>query len=380
MANDSFPILNIWWSIIGLIIALFIFIYHSYKLYQHNGFKKKMKLFSILSLLLINQTVIGLIVFIITEMIHENDNNRWCCEFAAHWGPTGYSIFKFILYYILILRFKVTFRDSSVKYNINKLRIWVLILFTWTTSNIIAINITAQNIPGKCEVATPPIPIMASIASIDFVACIVNTILFSRPLFQLHKKRQSTNQKRTNTVNFKYVAIKQCILSLIAVLSTIFALLVVSMLNLYVICISFDYVISTSCIILMYSWNSSIIDKICCCKINSNKTQKINVDLEDVTTVETVQTDADTKLSSTLNQLSKSQNNDGNNNEIIVTLIGDNENDMNFVQTNFEIIDLQKQGLQNYNSNPIPNGNKNDSLVLRTVNSEPLPTINNFTI
>ncbi len=96
MANDSFPMLNIWWSILCLIVTLIVLIQHSFKLYQHKGFKKKMKLFSILSLLLINQSVIGVTVFIISEMIDEIVNKRWICDVASHFGPTAYSIFKFI--------------------------------------------------------------------------------------------------------------------------------------------------------------------------------------------------------------------------------------------------------------------------------------------
>jgi len=332
-------------------------------------------------------------------VIDEDDSNRWFCEFAAHFGPTAYSAFKFILYYILILRFKRTFKHSADLFDENKLRIWISILFTWTASNIIAINITAQNISGKCEVATPPIPIMASIASIDFVACIVNTIIFSRPLFRLHRKRKSSNQKKTKQVNFKYVAIKQCILSIISVSSTIFSLLVVAMFNLYVICITFDYVVSVLCIILMYSWNSHIIDKICCCckcckmqiqmlkskqlstVINLNRlksqSQRSVGDLK-LETLQCEVTDAGTKVSSTMDDLNKSQNDEGNKNEIAVTLIECDQKSMNFGKANFEVINLAKQILSP-KSVPTANENSHYSLMLRAVNSEPMLITNNST-
>ena len=151
----------LWWMILCASFGLLMFIFHAIKLLQYDGFTKSMRLSSILSLSLIIFGIIGVTVFITT--IHAIPDHIFCI-FAAHWGPTGYSIFKFILYSILILRFMKTFKNSLVVYNKKKLYIWVVILLIWTSANLVAINLIAKNIPGTCQVAKPPLPMIASIA------------------------------------------------------------------------------------------------------------------------------------------------------------------------------------------------------------------------
>ncbi len=98
------------------------------------GFKKNEIVFY--SIITVNyQSVIGVTVFIITEMIDETDNNRCICDVAAHFAPTAYSDLK-------------TPSEIPLLDNVNGLRLWILMLFTWTTGNII----TAQNKSGECEI------------------------------------------------------------------------------------------------------------------------------------------------------------------------------------------------------------------------------------
>lgn len=137
--------------------------HHLFKLIQHNESVKSTPLNSVLSLLLIFFGIIGVVVFITS--IHAPPDHIFCV-FAAHWGPSGYSIFKFILYCILVLRFIATFKNSVVAYSQKKLNVWVLILFIWTCSDLVAFNMTAKNIPGTCEVEKPPLPILASVVLI----------------------------------------------------------------------------------------------------------------------------------------------------------------------------------------------------------------------
>ena len=92
----------------------------------------------------------------------------------------------------------------------------------------------------------------------DIAACVTNTILFVRPLFALNKITGKDD-------DLKYLAIKQCVLSMIAIVSTIIALLIVAMFNLYVFSICMDFVVSSLCIILMYKWNGKCIEYLCLC-------------------------------------------------------------------------------------------------------------------
>ena len=153
----------LWWMITCVTIGVTLFIFHSFKLIQHSEYLKSTPLLSVLSLLLILFGIIGIVVFIAS--IHTTSDHIFCV-FAAHWGPSGYSIFKFILYCILVLRFIATFRNSVVAYSQKKLNIWLVILFLWTSGNLVGINMTAKNIPGTCEVEKPPLPMIASIALI----------------------------------------------------------------------------------------------------------------------------------------------------------------------------------------------------------------------
>ena len=164
----------LWWMITCAVIGVLMFIHHSFKLVQHGAFSKSTPLLSILSLLLIIFGVIGIAVFIIT--VHMPPDHIFCI-FAAHWGPSGYSIFKFILYSILVFRFIATFKNSEVEYNQKKLYAWISILCIWTTANLVGINITAENIPGTCETAKPPLPMIASIALIGMQSCSNQSVL-----------------------------------------------------------------------------------------------------------------------------------------------------------------------------------------------------------
>eukprot|EP01084_Bolivina_argentea_P113653 202538_1 len=266
------------WMILCLSCTCIMFIFHLFKICEAKGFSKNKSAFSsVLSLLLIVFGIIGIAVFIISI---NNVPDHEFCIFAAHWGPSGYSIFKLILYSILILRFYRTFQGSCIEYNEKKLQIWITFLTIWTLGNLVGINLTTKNIEGTCDVAKPPLPVIASIALIDIVSYVTNTILFTKPLFKLNKDiktmSDANNEKPDNKL--KHLAVKQCILSMIAITSTMCSLLIVAMLNLYVVSISLDYVVSSACIILMYEWNATLIEKVCgCCYGKSNIDTKTTI-------------------------------------------------------------------------------------------------------
>ena len=152
----------LWWMILCISMMVIMFIHHLFKIYQNRErFKKGKRSLYILPLLLIIFGMLGILFAIIPIYVQPDS---LFCIFAAHWGPSGYSLFKVILYYILVLRFIRTYKNSVIEYDHKKLNIWIFIIFIWTTANLIGQNIFAQNVKGKCEVAKPPIFIIGSMA------------------------------------------------------------------------------------------------------------------------------------------------------------------------------------------------------------------------
>merc|ERR1719491_2077093 len=74
----------------------------------------------------------------------------------------------------------------------------------------------------------------------------------------------------TDDLSLKQLALKQCVLSMVAILCTLLTLvsLIVFGDGVYYMVISTDYMVSSLCIILMYSWNSKVLRSVCCCLCN----------------------------------------------------------------------------------------------------------------
>ena len=207
MTYTTFVIVKFSWGATCWILSLLLFVYHGLKVYEHQRGDSGNVLSQTLSVLLAILAMIGITVIAIAELIEESaEEDHWFCVLAAKWGPTSYSIFKFVLYSVLVLRVKVAFADSSFKYDARWLVLWITILFLWTLVNCVAILLMIENTTGECEVPTAPFQFMASLAALgtyfaricssrhlcfldecaDLVACVVNTVLFVRPLLKVH--------------------------------------------------------------------------------------------------------------------------------------------------------------------------------------------------
>ena len=105
---------------------------------------------------------------------------------------------------------------------------------------------------------------------------LVNTYLFTKPVYILLKKNQSL-RNNDDFVKMKRVAIKQWILSTVAVGTTIMAMILIILLGLQELFGTFDVFISTLAIIGMYDWNSWMTDYCfdCCfvCKKGTAKSK-----------------------------------------------------------------------------------------------------------
>jgi len=273
MAAETLYGFRLYWLLLALFAATCLLLHHSAKVYLHHGLNKATLPTDLLSLFLITLAIVGLSVFIATIFIPPD--NAFCI-FAAHYKASGYSAFKTTLFCILIIRCGTAFKASSVEYARWKLELWAFVLLVWSMANMVGINVTASNVDGssKCGQWRPPLPILASLGLLDIVSCVVNTALFTRPLFKLHRNMMS-NQcapsirgSNLEERSLKKLAVKQCVLSLIAVLSTMTSLVTLAVFRAYYISIGFDYLMSSLCVLLMYSWNAPLVETMCCCLPN----------------------------------------------------------------------------------------------------------------
>eukprot|EP01084_Bolivina_argentea_P059022 107733_1 len=175
-----------------------------------------------------------------------------------------YILFKMCLYYILVSRLWIMFsadKCSYMCYNRRKLQIWLTFIIFWEIVNLIWSNSTVSFIMAKNSVPECQIMVslycVGSVILLDNIAGMVNIILFARPLVKLYKL--------TYDYDLKVIIIKQCIFSIIAIVSTLIALVIVGVFNLYIFAISADIIISILSIMCMFQWNAWFTNKILCC-------------------------------------------------------------------------------------------------------------------
>lgn len=142
------------------------------------------------------------------------------CKWSAQYlGGPIYFLFKLMLYLILTSRVHEAFNGTMLGYSPNKLKIWAGFLILCNLFIIIAFELLTatyldSNTFPKCAMIVNNMVIIAVVA-LDFIACTVNLYLFIRPLCQLHKLSDSKDD------TFKSMAKKQCILSIIAILTSV---------------------------------------------------------------------------------------------------------------------------------------------------------------
>ena len=202
------------------------------------------------------------------------ETGLWFCTIMQHVNPSIYILFKLLLNMILILRLTESYGDSALAYNTKKLNIWAGIIITWSAGNLIYVNLTVtsaidNHMFPRCHTMIT-YPALISMASLDVIAGIINLILFITPLIMLSSLIKDDS---VSTHSLKNLTKKQCILSIIAVLSTIFALVGMLLIDSQQIFIPFDMVVSLIAIILLYQWNSTITNGLFCCCLQSDSSK-----------------------------------------------------------------------------------------------------------
>lgn len=196
------------------------------------------------------------------------------CPYAQFYGPTLYSLFKTVVYLILGVRIWRSFKHSIYEYDSRKLIIWGVILSCWTLFNVVAGNLTVTHKvehdhgATKC-VVNPSILYIASQAMLDLIAGTVSCVLFVSPICKLYKASADMEHAdaRKEALKIKGIAHRQCILSMIAIISSIVAMAGLGAMPSSVpVFVSMDMFLSTACVILMYKWNTAITTKLfwCC--------------------------------------------------------------------------------------------------------------------
>merc|ERR1719203_1770164 len=195
------------------------------------------------------------------------------CPAAKFYGPTLYSLFKTIVYLILGCRIWISFKGSMYAYGDRNLTIWGIIISVWTLFTIIAGNATVTSVvesqdgDTKC-IVNPSFIYIISQALLDLTAGIVNCVLFVKPICKLYNLTIESGDG--DGLRIKTLAYKQCILSMIAILSSIVSMFGIAVFgDIVPVFVASDMFLSAICIILMYKWNKFITDALFCCCLPS---------------------------------------------------------------------------------------------------------------
>ena len=207
------------------------------------------------------------------------------CHFVMYGGLPIYNSFRAVSYCIMIIRLDEGFNASPFGYSRRKLIAWFCILIIWCIFNIILGNITSTVsltlLYGDhyyCNIHfANTMTSIGSVLLLDITAGIINIYLFITPLKKVSRAVKEANteivrggQIETGHIDkFRNTALKQLRLALSSILSTILLLGLTSVFGFSQIFIPLDIIITTSSILLMYSWYSNIANKLCCIKKDS---------------------------------------------------------------------------------------------------------------
>lgn len=235
--------------IINSVVFIAILIYHIHTTKKHNptGLNVRKSPPSLPFSFILLFFAAWLMFNLIMQMIDPFDNISFC-YYGLYSGPGVYGMFKLTLHLTLILRVHGAFKKSALEYSTLKLKLWASTLIIWQIFNVFLNILTGHttfdaNGYPKCILIIAPI-FYASVILNDTTAAVINLYLFINPVIKLSKVCDLKD------VTLKSIAIKQCVLSVIAILSTIFAMMGTGALYLDQLFLGGDLNISCLCIIL----------------------------------------------------------------------------------------------------------------------------------
>eukprot|EP01084_Bolivina_argentea_P046407 85463_1 len=265
VSNEIYMNISLFGEIFAIIFGLLITCFHFKSL---QSFLKKVKKryrsspSYVLSLALVLCTFImpSIWIFKVIDPFH----SMTFCYFHRFVMVNLYTFFKLIQSTILVVRVYESYKESPLAYDTKKLLVWMVFLTSWTIFNIIFGSFTSSTELDPADIppctTTVSNQFLASMVMLEIISGIGNCYLFIRPLYGL--------KGFGLPAELQYVAVKQMILAVITVLSSIMAIFCIALLPFAEVFCSSDIIISTVCIILMYKWNDKIFAKICCCCCN----------------------------------------------------------------------------------------------------------------
>jgi len=189
------------------------------------------------------------------------------CPYVQYYGPSLYSLFKTVVYLILGVRIWISFKGSMYEYSARRMISWGALLSFWTAFNIVAGNLTVEYAVEEADDAShttkclvnPSMLYIASQAMLDLVAGSVSCVLFVSPICKLYKVSAEHADALADALKIKAIAHKQCMLSMIAIVSSLVAMGGLGAVSdLTPVFVSCDMLLSTLCVILMYKWNATV--------------------------------------------------------------------------------------------------------------------------
>eukprot|EP01084_Bolivina_argentea_P311694 539555_1 len=244
----------------------------------------------------------------LTMEIFDDFHTPSFCWYSAYVAIPTYILYKCLMYLILLQRIYIILYQAFdyTQYQVvtaKALKLWLAIIIGWSLLNIIFICTTltvsfdANKVP-KCHTKVFR-PSLISMGLLDIIACSVTLYLFVKPIAQLRK--QISNMSATNTrmqtdsLKLHQIAKKQCMLSTIAVLTTVIGMTLVALFSMEQIFIGIDINISTVSLILMYKWNDYLVAKLCCLSIINSEQSVSDVEANQSVKHNAIRIDTSTK-------------------------------------------------------------------------------------
>lgn len=272
--NDIYSNVGKTFSIIACVCIASISIYHIITTLKYAP--KKCALNINLSMVLLI-----LAIYTITNLTYEIfDTSPLFCNYTKLVAIPSYILYKCVLYLILVARIYGAFASSDmIIVSPTKLKVWSSIIIIWSIINII-LNMLTSTVEFSSDTVPKCItfiwrPVIMLMALLDIIACIVNLYLFIKPVKTIKKMIVTMYEQKDedieNTKVLQHVAIKQCTLSVVTVITTLIAMIGIAMFSLPQIWVGLDVNISTLCIVLMYKWNDNLLHKLCCLCIRNSE-------------------------------------------------------------------------------------------------------------
>eukprot|EP01083_Nonionella_stella_P145375 455350_1 len=263
--------------IFGLVFLTVILIHHARQYYIDKQTKNSKLNFSLFPPSLLTSSFALLISGIIyclsslSEILWTNyiSADKATCYVHFLLIVSMYSIFKLLLYICLCRRLVESFADA-VTYSPIFLFYYQIFLTVGTIVLTIAYALFVETEVDfdrgttPCAVTNIPDPLLISIVLFDFIACVVNLVLFIKPLWKLSE--QLKDQSKHLRHRFTKLIKKNALLATVSTTTTFVVWIVgASTSGLWAFCQVMDMVTSAAAIVLLFKRNEKIFLAVCCC-------------------------------------------------------------------------------------------------------------------